>query len=456
MILSQTKILNIFPSAIQLGNISKILTNSCDRETLMYIPKRELWINRLYFEIANRKDYSCLTIDCGKGGPSKYRTEADNNVRVTCFFSQKKKDRVFDRFTSHNLELDNRDSLIFKIELSDKNSIKNCDISLTTNYYQKVTVTYKSKMITEVMTEEISKEKVQKMNQMLKDAVIQMEQKPEKDHDFSIFEEANQKQESVMAKHLKRRIKPYTSSRIKTRNFFSNISYTGVKSKDFADNNFTFDTITLLTKNINPFSLERKIVDAKNRDMIYMLWDECIEKTFYKHICENDNFIYLNGKNIFYSKTAQIVLDYLNKDASNIVRLRRCLQNHTKIIKFVYSRYFPEIYSLIDKRGINLKSEFLLTFKLWKDKKKFLTISTNEKKSEEDEKLIKQLQEKKMKRKALAEKNTALKEASKKRCKSLSETTEKELRERLDTLNNKFKVMKDLKKKNKSKNNLIV
>ena len=65
-----------------------------------------------------------MTIDCGKSGPSKYRTEADNNVRETCFFSQKKKDRVFDRFTSHNLEPDNRDSLIFEIVLGDKNSIK--------------------------------------------------------------------------------------------------------------------------------------------------------------------------------------------------------------------------------------------------------------------------------------------------------------------------------------------
>ena len=124
MILSQTKIFNMFPSAVQRGNISKLLTNKCDSETLKYIPKRELWINRLYFQIANRKDYSCLMIDCGKSGPSKYRTEADNNVQQTCFFSQKKKDRVFDRFTSHNLEPDNRDSLIFKIELTDKNSIK--------------------------------------------------------------------------------------------------------------------------------------------------------------------------------------------------------------------------------------------------------------------------------------------------------------------------------------------
>ena len=136
----------------------------------------------------------------------------------------------------------------------------------------------------------------------------------------------------------------------------------------------------MLTKKINPFSLERKIVDVKNRDIMYMLWDECIEKTFFEHICENDNFIYLNGKNVLYSKTAQIVLDYLNKDTSNIVELRKCLQNDIKTIQFVYSRCFPEIYSLMEKRKINLKSEFLLTFKLWKDKKKLLTISINEKK----------------------------------------------------------------------------
>ena len=62
------------------------------------------------------------------------------------------------------------------------------------------------------MTEEISQEKVQKMNELIKNTVIDMEQKEEKDHDFSFFEELNQIQESVMAKHLKRRIKPYTSS----------------------------------------------------------------------------------------------------------------------------------------------------------------------------------------------------------------------------------------------------
>ena len=42
MILSQTKIFNIFPSAINLANILKMLTNNYDREAVNYIPARDL------------------------------------------------------------------------------------------------------------------------------------------------------------------------------------------------------------------------------------------------------------------------------------------------------------------------------------------------------------------------------------------------------------------------------
>ena len=100
-----------------------------------------------------------------------------------------------------------------------------------------------------------------------------------------------------------------------------------------------------------------------------------------------------------------------------------------KTVQFVYSRCFPEIYSLIDKRGINLKSEFLLTFKAWKDKKKF---ARSDKKVENEQNLEKNLvvedekasEKKKLKRKVLAEKNMGLNKAAKKRRNS---ATEKEL-----------------------------
>ena len=225
----------------------------------------------------------------------------------------------------------------------------------------------------------------------------------------------------------------------------------------------------MLTKTVNPFSLEREILDIKNREIIYMLWDECIEKTFYKHICEGENFIYLNSKNILYITTAQIVLYYLNKDPKNIVLLQKCLQQHMKVIQFVYLRCFPEIYFLIDKQGINLKSESLLTFKVWKDKKIFpvqqqptstaenissVSIDENEENAVSTQNFATlyglNVDEKKANRKILGEKNTAELKRSRK-----PQTSEKELWERLDTLNKKFAAAKEHNKKNKPKKKLV-
>ena len=51
MIISQTKIFNIFPGSIQPSSIAKISSSHCNRETFDYIPNRGIWLNRLYFEI---------------------------------------------------------------------------------------------------------------------------------------------------------------------------------------------------------------------------------------------------------------------------------------------------------------------------------------------------------------------------------------------------------------------
>ena len=69
-------------------------------------------------------------------------------------------------------------------------------------------------------------------------------------------------------KYETKKIKPYNTSRIKSRNFLMNISYNGVKEHNLYDRSFVFDIYVLTTKNINPFLLERKIFDAKNRRMI--------------------------------------------------------------------------------------------------------------------------------------------------------------------------------------------
>ena len=67
---------------------------------------------------------------------------------------------------------------------------------------------------------------------------------------------------------------------------------------------------------------ERKISDANKQDMIYLTWKECIPTEFFKYICEEENFIYLNGKTVIYSKVADMLLKFLETDSKNFVKVR--------------------------------------------------------------------------------------------------------------------------------------
>ena len=100
MIISQTKIFNIFPSSIQIASISKILSANCNRYTFDYIPNRDLWVNRLYFEISNFGRKDCLTIDCHNIGPSKYRASTESDTCQICYYNRNKKYKLFNRIFS--------------------------------------------------------------------------------------------------------------------------------------------------------------------------------------------------------------------------------------------------------------------------------------------------------------------------------------------------------------------
>ena len=94
MILSQTKIFNIFPASIQASSVIKILTSYCSRYTYEYIPLRDLWLSTLYFDISSSNKKRCLAIDIrdvNDLGPARFRNQADNNKKQICYYNQNKK-----------------------------------------------------------------------------------------------------------------------------------------------------------------------------------------------------------------------------------------------------------------------------------------------------------------------------------------------------------------------------
>ena len=141
----------------------------------------------------------------------------------------------------------------------------------------------------------------------------EIKQKPEKKQDFSQHQNSESK---IVNRHRVKytaiRIK-YSPTRIKSKNFLSHISYTGISKNDFYNENFILDVYVLPVKNLNSFSLRRKVSDKMKHEMVYMLWRECVPPDFYRYICEEKNFIYLNGRDVGQPGVLEIVGGFINQ-----------------------------------------------------------------------------------------------------------------------------------------------
>ena len=198
--------------------------------------------------------------------------------------------------------------------------------------------------------------------------------------------------------------------------------------------------------------------------MIYMLWKECMPTKFYKHICQEKNFVYLNCKK------------FIEADDNNYRLLQNNLSSYKTIFQYVYSNVFPEIYCSTEKRGFDLKSNFHIMFKTYKDKKQlqssmgknpanYETIrkETNiyEQKSvniddfnEAEEVELKQgVEKRKGKRRIVAEKNKLVKN---KRKTEENRVNENDMWECLAKLNSEFKDIKKAKKDSKKMSETII
>ena len=135
-------------------------------------------------------------------------------------------------------------------------------------------------------------------------------------------------------KKVKRNLKPYNTTHVETKNFLTNMTYNGLKSEDFCNRKFIFGVYVLLTKNLNPFSIKKKILLKKTllkwsifygkiAQMIYIL------NSFYKFISRHENFLYFNGIEVLYTKTAEILLEHVDENLEIIDECKNALKSTT-------------------------------------------------------------------------------------------------------------------------------
>ena len=137
---------------------------------------------------------------------------------------------------------------------------------------------------------------------------------------------------------------------------------------DFYNENFILDVYVLIVKNLNPFSLSRKVKDKTKHDMVYMLWRECIPSDFYGYICDEKNFIYLNHRDVGQPGVLEIVGGFIDQGKQNLRMLQGYLARFKDIYQYVYSHVFPEVYTTSKKRGFDLKSNLHILFKAYRNK----------------------------------------------------------------------------------------
>ena len=82
------KLKYFFRGSVQAGSLLRVLSSFASRYKNTYIPHRNIWINKLYFEISKSQEKQSRTIDTRDVnllGPGKFRTRADTGTEQICY-----------------------------------------------------------------------------------------------------------------------------------------------------------------------------------------------------------------------------------------------------------------------------------------------------------------------------------------------------------------------------------
>ena len=117
--MSQTQIFNFFPGSVHSGTINRTLVLFANSYRNTYLPVRNVWLNRLYFDISNSRQKQCLTVDTrdvNDFGPGKFRAQANNGTRQICYFNRNKTDTSFSSFLETREQTSQKGVIKFSID----------------------------------------------------------------------------------------------------------------------------------------------------------------------------------------------------------------------------------------------------------------------------------------------------------------------------------------------------
>ena len=184
--------------------------------------------------------------------------------------------------------------------------------------------------------------------------------------------------------------KGYSSTKIKARNFLTNVSYNRIKTTDYKNKDFVIDCFTFLLLYLNPFYLERKFETEIEREFVNTLWTFLMPSNLYTYICQSENMKTLNKIKIKYQDAKDILLDFLKEESNNnddvgFNVLSSFLEKDAILYQFLYGNLFLKCFSRVNDYGIRAKTLFDTYYTNFNVQKKIIDWQNNNLKIKEEE-----------------------------------------------------------------------
>ena len=160
----------------------------------------------------------------------------------------------------------------------------------------------------------------------------------------------------------------YSPTKVKARNFFTNVSYNRIKNSDFGNRSFIIDCYSFILFYLNPFCLERKFENILDREFVNVVWCLLIPSDFYNFISQPENFETLNKLKLKYQDANEIVKSFTDAE-TQLQMLTDVLIRNSTHHQFVFGNLFPKCFARIDEYGVKNKTAFDNQYKIYLSQK---------------------------------------------------------------------------------------
>ena len=160
----------------------------------------------------------------------------------------------------------------------------------------------------------------------------------------------------------------YSPTKVKVRNFLTNVSYNRIKNSDFGNRSFIINCYSFILLYLNPFYLERKFENILDREFVNVIWCLLMPNDFYNFISQPENFETLNKLKLKYQDANEIVKSFTD-DETQFQMLKDFLIRNSTHYQFVFGNLFPKCFARIDEYGVKNKTAFDNQYKIYLSQK---------------------------------------------------------------------------------------